>query len=52
MYGEIDLYVTNNPGSTRRLGDVPWRFPKNSSLRDLERTLREILGKQQKKIMI
>ena len=38
-----------NPADTRRPGDVPWRSPKGSNVRDLQGTFRGLLGDQQKK---
>ena len=36
------------PAGTRRPGDVPWRSPKGSDVRDLQGTFKGLIGDQQK----
>ena len=48
-YAKVSFEETvKYPASTRRPGDVPWRFPKGPNVRDLQGTFRGLLGNQQK----
>ena len=41
-------FLINSPASTRRPGDVPWRFPKGPNVWDLQGIFRGLLGGQHK----